>query len=670
MITLIDILSGERHTASTPIGLENLKASWRLSTDFPVAVDRGISTENLKFYKGDRAWLLAIFEQYGTSAVVDMEFESNSLTFSVALDFSTAAFDDVFFEVGYKFSRLADKIKELDEVGKIEIEPTDRVEYQLNNKVQATYEQLENKEFSGRDFYFEKTSIAGMKRLVTVLGPINAIGLPPMLGVTIAQPLGWIFEQQNPVAPIVVGNTTCEVSYLGYTGNLPTSMHYCSLMSWPTADEPTDVFSRAHIEGRWNFGFVLENNASSIESVAWFAVFAQYRKAGQTDAWRFISGFSRTAQSLNLYFSVDNDLSFPEALNRTYNGVTYDSVDAHFVIIPYVKADLATGAANGAYVELSSLLVSGVKITHSITRVNRTMYLLPVNRYFEKLGLFVNLCASELENALITSQEIMNESGRLWRTWNLQVKPTDVMHDVSLLYAVKFVELAGKYVIMRLSDHTPEIETVTNSAEEHQTALPCYTGAKMPGRNAGEADIKYIEQIFSGTAAINDTRIAANLLQLSTNLVTDGGQIVQELINGNGTTAYLIHADNVATRQLSATRAGRQINEYYMFREVINRLMPLLGSWLRPLQPLEITDCDSFYNPTTGTGSTDTITPPAPIYQHTTFSAKIPVTFDLVRAILNGCKRLKINGLNITLKDIEINTEPSVAEISGYIENN
>ena len=57
-----------------------------------------------------------------------------------------------------ELSEAVDKIKELDEVGKIEVEPTDRVEYQLNNKVQATYEQLENKEFSGRDFYFEKTS--------------------------------------------------------------------------------------------------------------------------------------------------------------------------------------------------------------------------------------------------------------------------------------------------------------------------------------------------------------------------------------------------------------------------------------------------------------------------------------------------------------------------------
>ena len=669
MITLIDILSGERHTATTPVGIDTLKASWRFSTDFPVAVDRGISSDNLKFYKGDRAWLLDIFDQYGTSAVVDMEFESNNLTFSVALDFSTAAFDDIFFEVGYKFSRLADKIKELDEVGKIEIEPTDRVEYQLNNKVQVTYEQLENKEFSGRDFYFEKTSIVGQKKLVTVLGPINAIGLPPMLGVTIAQPLGWNFEQQPPVAPIVVGNTTCEVSYLGFGGNLHSSMHYCSIMSWPTADEPTDVFSRAHIEGRWNFGFVLENNATNIESVAWFAVFAQYRKTGQPDAWRFLSGFARTSQSLNLYFSVDNDLQFPEALNRTYNGVTYDSVDAHFVLIPYVKADLATGFSSGAYVELSSLLVSGVKITHSVTRVNRTMYLLPVNRYFEKLGLFVNLCAAELENALITSQDIMNESGRIWRTWNLQVKPTDVMHDISLLYAVKFVEKAGKYVIMRLDEPTPEIEEINQFSDVHYTALPCYTGAKIAGRNSSDSSIKYIEQIFTGTAAINDTRIAANILQLSTNLTTDGGQIVQELINGNGTTAYLIHAENVATRQLSATRAGRQINEYYMFREVVSRLLPFIGSWVRPLQPLELSDCDPFYNHTTGTGSTDPITPPAPMYQPTTFSAKIPVTFALVRAILSGCKRLKINGLTITLKDIEINTEPSVAEISGFIEN-
>lgn len=106
-----------------------------------------------------------------------------------------------------------------------------------------------------------------------------------------------------------------------------------------------------------------------------------------------------------------------------------------------------------------------------------------------------------------------------------------------------------------------------------------------------------------------------------------------------------------------------------MFREVVARLMPFVGSWFRPLQPLELTDCDPYYSPTTGTGSTDTITPPAPMYHHTTYAAKIPVTFAIIRAILGGCKRLQINGLNITLKEIEINTEPNVAEISGFIEN-
>ena len=112
MIKLINVLTGDTRTASSPIGLENLKASWRVSTDFPVAVDRGISSENLKFYRLDRDWLLAVFDEYGTSAVVDLEFSDDLLSFSVAIDFTTATWDDVFFEVGYKFSRLADKIKE------------------------------------------------------------------------------------------------------------------------------------------------------------------------------------------------------------------------------------------------------------------------------------------------------------------------------------------------------------------------------------------------------------------------------------------------------------------------------------------------------------------------------------------------------------------------------
>ena len=223
MITLINILSGERHTASTPIGIENLKASWRFSTDFPVAVDRGISSENLKFYKGDRVWLLAIFEEYGTSAVVDMEFESNNLTFSVVLDFTTAAFDDIFFEVGYKFSRLADKIKELDAVGKVEVDEYDRQEYQLNTSIQSTAEQNGSALFEGDYIGLERTTIAGQKRLVTVVGGVNAIGLPEIYGVNVGKRIGTAISAAAPIAPVTVGSTDCDIAY---------TEEFCSIMSW------------------------------------------------------------------------------------------------------------------------------------------------------------------------------------------------------------------------------------------------------------------------------------------------------------------------------------------------------------------------------------------------------------------------------------------------------
>lgn len=652
MITLINILSGERRTASTPIGIENLKASWRFSTDFPVAVDRGISSENLKFYKGDRSWLLAIFKEYGTSAVVDMEFESNNLTFSVVLDFSTAAFDDIFFEVGYKFSRLADKIKELDAVGKVEVDQYERQEYQLNTSVQSVAEQKDYKNFDGYNFGFEKTTIAGQKHLVTALQEINAIGLPYIPGVEVARKIGYELSQNNPITPTTIGSTLCEVGF---------GDDFCSLFSWWPADA-ADAFALAHIEGRWNFGWVLDNNATSVTSVAWFAVLAHYRKRGGTDVWRTLANFTKTASSLDHDFSLDHDIQLPTSLSTTYGGIDYDSVEAHLVCIPYVTCDLAVGLVSEKWVGASSLLVSGVKITHSLTSINRNVFVLPVNNYFAKLGLFDNQCAALLDAALLTSQTFMVSGA------TLEVKPTDVMHDVSLLYAVKFVENNGKYVIMPLTAHTPEIEHVTRFTEAHQTALPCYTGAKIAERSGGDTSTKYPEQIFTGTAAITDNRLPSNILQLSTSLTTDGGQILQELLAGNGTGAYLLHADNVTAYQLTPTALGRQINEYYMFREVVARLMPFIGSCFRPLQTLTLTDCDPYYNPTTGTGSTDDITPPAPMYHHTTYAAKIPVTFALIRAILGGCKRLNINGLNITLKEIEINTEPSVAEVSGFIE--
>ena len=659
MITLINILSGERHTASTPIGIENLKASWRFSTDFPVAVDRGISSENLKFYKGDRAWLLAIFEDYGTSAVVDMEFESNNLTFSVVLDFTTAAFDDIFFEVGYKFSRLADKIKELDAVGKVEVDQYDRQEYQLNTSIQSTAEQNGSALFEGDYIGLERTTIAGQKRLVTVVGGVNAIGLPEIYGVNVGKRIGTAISAAAPIAPVTVGSTDCDIAY---------TEEFCSIMSWYPTDD-TDTFRLAHLHGNWVGSFYIpNNNFTSVTARMLIILYAQYSKNGSPDVWRELHRIERTKpsynyQPVNYGWPIEEDINFPIALSTTYGGIEYDRVEVHLVMIPRMECELSTGLVSNKWsCKGCHVSVWDVKITHSLTNINRNVFVLPVNRYFEKLGLFVNECAAHLAPAMLTSQTFMG------RGEVLEVKPTDVMHDVSLLYAVKFVENNRKYVIMPLTTHTPEIEPVTRYTEAHQTALPCYTGAKIAERSGGDTSTKYPEQIFTGSASIGDDRLPANILQLSTNLATDGGQILQELISGNGTTAYLLHADNVTAFQLTPTALGRQINEYYMFREVVARLMPFVGSWFRPLQPLTITDCDPYYNPTTGTGSTDTITPSAPMYHHTTYAAKIPVTFALIRAILGGCKRLNINGLNITLKEIEINTEPSVAEVSGFIE--
>ena len=659
MITLINILSGERHTASTPIGIENLKASWRFSTDFPVAVDRGISSENLKFYKGDRSWLLAIFEEYGTSAVVDMEFESNNLTFSVVLDFSTATFDDIFFEVGYKFSRLADKIKELDAVGKVEVDEYERQEYQLNTTIQSTAEQKSSANFEGDYIGLERTTIAGQKRLVTVVGGINAIGLPEIYGVNVAKRIGTAISAAAPITPITVGSTDCDIAY---------TEEFCSIMSWYPTDD-TDTFTLAHLHGNWAGSFYIpNNNFTSVTARMLIILYAQYSKNGSPDVWRELHRIERTKpsynyQPVNYGWPIEEDMNFPIALSTTYGGIEYDRVEVHLVMVPRMECELSTGLVSNKWsCDGCHLSVWDVKITHSLTNINRNVFVLPVNNYFQKLGLFVNECAAHLAPAMLTSQTFMGRGDAL------EVKPTDVMHDISLLYAVKFVENGGKYIIMPLTAHTPEIETVTRYTEAHQTALPCYTGAKIAERSGGDTSTKYPEQIFTGAASIGDDRLPANILQLSTNLATDGGQILQELISGNGTTAYLLHADNVTAYQLTPTALGRQINEYYMFREVVSRLMPFIGSWFRPLQLLTITDCDPYYNPTTGTGSTDPITPPAPMYHHTTYAAKIPVTFALIRAILGGCKRLNINGLNITLKEIEINTEPSVAEVSGFIE--
>jgi hypothetical protein len=654
MITLVNVLSGERRTASTPIGIENLKASWRFSTDFPVAVDRGISSENLRFYKTDRTWLLSIFDTYGTSAVVDMEFESSNLTFSVALDFSTATYDEIFFEVGYKFSRLADKIKELDAVGKVEVDQYERQEYQLNTSVQSVAEHTENIVFNKTGISFYKTTLAGQKELVTVLDRINDLQLPPIQGATVARTLGTSLNTSGLFPAITLGATDCSILF---------GDDFCSLVSWGPNDA-ADSFSLAHLVGNWNFIFNINEFLATYTAKLNICVIAQYRKNNTPDVWRMVSQTTKTKTSTFplLNFGVNEDLQLPVSLSTTYGGVEYDSVEVHLLIVPQLLCDLATGLNDYKLIAESQLTVFNFSLSHSLTNINRNVFVLPVNNYFERLGLFDNECAAHLAPAMLTSQTFMGRGDVL------EVKPTDVMHDVSLLYAVKFVENNGKYVIMPLTAHTPEIEPVTRYTEAHQTALPCYTGAKIAERSSGDQSVKYPEQIFTGTAAITDDRIPANILQLSTSLTTDGGQILQELLAGNGTTAYLLHADNVTAYQLTPTALGRQINEYYMFREVVARLMPFVGSWFRPLQPLTITDCDPYYNPTTGTGSTDTITPPAPMYHHTTYAAKIPVTFALIRAILGGCKRLNINGLNITLKEIEINTEPSVAEVSGFIE--
>ena len=654
MIVLKDVITQGTRVSSTPIGIKDIKSTWKFSTDFPVAVDRGISTENLKFYGGDRDWLLTIFERDGANANVEMELQIGDEKATLYLDFSEVSFNDVFFEVGYKFSLLADRIKDLDATGKTQVEETDLLEFYINTDIEVTTEQSEIKTLGAEVFCITKTTIAGQKELITQLGNFNNIGLEATPNVTIGKTIGTIFAQHNPVSSQVVGTTTCSVQFNG---------GFSSLLSWTPPDGSSEQYKTAHIKGRWNFEWVLDNSASNITSVGWFGVFAYYTKRGGTNTLRYLGGFSKYESGARLDCTVDDDIGFPVALPRLYNGVDYDNVEVHFVLIPFITADLAAGLATYKDVSLSSCLVTGVKITHSVSNITRNARFLPVNRYFDLLGTFDNQCRQRLESALLTSLPLMYGNSDL-----LEVKPSDVMHDVSILYAVKFEERSGIYAVLPLEEKSEEIWEIGEFTEEHFTATNNYTGFKKETKNSGESSFKYNEQIFNGNASIQQTGRQSNLLELNTTLTTDGNMILQSLIKGDDAGVMMFHAADFDSRMICQTGSGRQINEFYMFAAIVQRLLPFFSSFLKPHEPLFVSDCDPYFNNLTQSGSTDTIFPPQEMFYHALFSAKIPLQYKTITKLLNGCKRLKIGGKTITLTSIEFNIEPNVAEISGLLE--
>lgn len=677
--TIINNITGERHQLKINIEPEQLKATWQYSTDFPICVDRGISTENLTFYKEDADFLRKIYDKYGTSANVSLKFEDKKIDFSLLLDFSSVQFYDVKFSVGYKFTSLPDKIKDWDNIGEFSFDENELSKYSLFSDVVTTFRA--KKDYIPLHVSFKT---AEPKKLYVLAENINELEteMSPS-GYSYNQPISLPSEQ-----PEVYGGTDCL-----FVQNSPTS-----LITWMPATAEETKYAPAYIDYSCDFwldaAFISFRKRGLPSDVQMSLTLHVAREVVNGNASTFTDIDSITTsqiidlndKSMNLIksgtftFSEKKSLQIPIAEEYSEKMIYYHMYFTFKILANSFNVEFNLDASrNNRY--FGSFSIKNFNLTHNLTNINRSSQnLLSINRFFEKINekepIFENRAENILEKCYITSNSLMGDASK-----PLKVKLTDIMHDLSLLYGLKFVETDGRYVIMPITEGTP-IHAIKEAANVTFDGLETYNEIKV-GNPELPAN-RYNDQIFYGIARTEGfSGQIRNTYDLKTSLMTSGDEIFNELLTGNDKDKpFLLHVED--GYNVVNSDQHRKINEYYSVRGILQRIGAYLFSFVKPSGMLEIDKITPTFNVTLEEAEDDDINTHAfigvvsesrtaqmtsTLFRHYSISCDIPADFETISKLLNETKRLKICDLVVTATKIELNLAPKTINVVGYIEN-
>lgn len=675
---LLNLRNNTKYFCETEINIEDIKASWKFNSDFPLGCERGISNENLKFVKKDREFLLEQYLIYGQSLNFQLILTENNRSIFLSLDFSTVVFDDVSFEVGFVFSELAEKIKEIDKDKKYYFTENQVVKRRLYSKSKVA-----NSGFSSfpKNVKIDYNSpFIGDHWTKTRFDNINELNISDL------KTHG--FTVNMPISP-----PNIEVYNSGWNSTnyaiLPSN--FTSLISWrsKSSDIMLNAKLKINIEAVLNYMFKMDYIVSTFYADVILNVDRQTVVSGHESVYTHINTYTSTFElnQTNNYNGIIN-------LNRSYDidCITsepfgaFDEINYHVYLTILLRGDAHdTQVWNGFSAE--NVQVGQFNITNFEYETTLSSVFIPnVNclkfndfiRYINKnkANVFVNECDLLLKDCVLTSLDFSKNVKN-----PLKISVSELMHDISMLYAVKFTEIQGKYHIVPINYEYETIE-VSDAFNIKFTNIENYNSITI-NKERERPENKYKYQMYNGGYQVVDDLYGVlknNEKELKSNNIFSGDEIFNIFLKGEKNTDIMII--NCLTKfsiiePHDHLHEDNYINEYFAVSLIIERLAPYLLSFLKPFEILILKSNNKldakFSNIFQKILNKEFLMFSSVVnnirYKPYGISGSIPLNMDNLTKLIKDSKTLKIKDEYIMLTNVEFNFNPQTIEFEGFIMN-
>lgn len=678
---LLNLRNNTKYFCETEINIEDIKASWKFNSDFPLGCERGISNENLKFVKKDREFLLEQYLIYGQSLNFQLILTENNRSIFLTLDFSTVVFDDVYFEVGFVFSELAEKIKEIDKNKEYYFTENQVVKRKLYSKSKVA-----NNGFSSfpKNVKIDYHSpLIGDYWTKTRYENINELNISDLKthGYTI----------NMPISP-----PNIEIYTAGWntTNALRNPSDFTSLISWRSQSSDIEQTSQltVDISAVFNYMFSLNFNSNDFFVDISLNLAKQTVIAGQPSVYSIIQRWGDTHQLLTM---SANTLSYNKKRTITCKIAepfgNFDEINYHLYLTLLIRGDARDDQWLSGF-SSENLQVGQFKITNfDYETTLEKIYIPSVNclmfndfiRYINKnkANVFVNECDLLLKDCVLTSLDFSKNVKN-----PLKISVSELMHDISMLYAVKFTEIQGKYHIVPINYEYETIE-VSDVHNVKYSNIENYTSISV-NKEDERPDNKYKYQLFNGGYQNNGYQfvedayknIKLNDKELKSNYIFSGDKIFDVFLKGEKSTDILIIncLNNLSIIEPhDHLHEDNYINEYFAVSLIIERLAPYLLSFIKPFEVWILKSNNKlnakFSNIFQKILNKEFLMFSSVVnnimYKPYGISGSIPLNMDNLTKLIKDSKTLKIKDEYIMLTNVEFNFNPQTIEFEGFIMN-
>lgn len=604
--TLTNLRTNQTYTVNhIPVELAKLQIKGKFDIKFPFGFNRGISAEKVKFVKAERQLLLADYEAWGASANWQMSIFYGNLTqpLTVTLDFTDISWDSVSFEIGFKITPLLDRVRNFEKTNEfITFTPQN---FTLKTIVPQSFQA----NFNHNSLNLDAVTIANIKSD----GLIDANGLEYNIAIP---------DKNDAIAVFRVTQKTATQAALNFTLNV--KFQYLKIRMWLlngtiTLKLKTDYLFY-YTDGSHEYVNQLEDTCSS----ATYFNEAELQNVGT--------------------FLKNGDLStLPSNPAKTLADVflvTYLEVDAPYAVLQNaIRIWCDHIFINHNYIQIDEI-VKGVRMSDYLRKVND----LAGEPIFESPLLFV------FDDIIISSTNFMLNFNQF-----LKCKLLDILEALSIAAGFSFVEIDGKYFVSVIDQTQYFAGTIELANFSDVNNEPIEQIIDFEIGDDKEVKLQILPRLFEKRKYYTGVDTLANLdtMIIKPKIITSGEVIINKLLDKKYDDDLLF----LKIEDVNYGSFGHVLNQYFANQNIINRLAPLLNSFITSSVN------NIYYRDGQNTVITHNLQTTNRLFAKYYRNITTPATNSVISALFSTYKLFSIGGKKYLPVEYSLNLEPNTLNI-------